>query len=165
MAENPTPHKRPSVRCAAALILAALVLIGHGSLTVGEEDGRRRSNRRARLRPPPVTTTNARAQPEAVRLDAPTGGESTPDESVPATDTPAAPETVAVEEPLEPVLTRIVLVPGDPDSSFAVVGGRAVRAGDSLDGAKTVRAILADRVLLSPEGELRFAPDRKGETR
>ena len=179
MTKPPDIPNRPAPKVAAALVLAALLLIAHGSLTSGEETLRSASRRWTPSRPPPVATTRAPAPlPPQVSVE-PAGNPAgvpavEPGEPVVATEPPAVrakPVPIVASEsppplpPLERVLTRIVFVPGDPDSSFAVVGGRAVRAGDPLDAVRAVREILVDRVLLSPDSELRLALTEEEELR
>ena len=70
------------------------------------------------------------------------------------------------EEPVDPgslVVTRIVFDPADADATFAVIGGRAVRAGESVGGWPVFR-VERDRVLLGTGGE-RAIPLAQRETR
>jgi hypothetical protein len=139
----------------AALLLAtgALLLIGHQALLGGEASGGKRS-RGARPRRPTIHRTTAkRRRPPPPKAE--------PEEK-PVPPPAAAPEPEPEKAALSTLLlTETFVVEGDPAASFAVVNGRAVRAGERVGGHLLV-AIEKDRVRLGDGAEIAVAkPDKE----
>lgn len=89
--------------------------------------------------------------------------------SPPARPSPAAPKPAAKTpppktaapspvDPAELAVTRIVFDARDPDATFAVIRGVAVRAGDRIGGWR-VHSVERNRVLLGAEGEIELLLD------
>jgi hypothetical protein len=140
------------------LLAGALCLIGAERFFAASEKADAAPPRRPATcvldpdREPPRRDARAPARTEPTDTPAPASSEPAPP---PDPSTPVDPGSLTV--------TRILLDPGDPDATFAVIEGRAVRAGESVGGWPVFR-VERDRVLLGVEGE-RVLPLAERESR
>jgi hypothetical protein len=145
---RPPAHR--SSRAALLLLLAALALIGGERMfaTEPQKQSDEKTMERAPVRDPRARGRVARPRPV-----------SPPDRPSSPAPKPAAatlPPKTAAPSPVDPAdlaVTRIVFDERDPDATFAVIRGAAVRAGDRIGGWR-VHSVERDRVLLGAEGEI-----------
>jgi hypothetical protein len=85
-----------------------------------------------------------------------------PEEPAPPAAAERPPASLEIAEPTELVVQRIVHDRTDPEASFAVISGRAVRAGDTI-GGRQVLAVEPDLVRLDGDRVLPCRPSEKEE--
>ena len=158
MSDSPSRIEDPAPRfprTAVVLVLCAVAMIGLEAL-----DGREKRESPARdparsvgrsqpkrERPPSVESPAGEVKEGAVTAMATSEFEA-------ALTAESAP--VVTSEPIDPSslrVERILFAPGDPDATFAVVSGRAVRRGDRV-GGHLVTAVERQRVTLEGGGVL-----------
>ncbi len=116
---------------------------------------------------PPQGTAGRQSTPRRIREPlAPVGSRPAPIQMVVPTapcPSPSPSPALKATPPVDPGTLRvsdIVIDPTDPAVRFAVIGGVAVRAGETIGGHR-VQEVLPDRVLIGEEGTIVLLPSEE----